>query len=137
MIVLQRFLYSLFGFRIPYTRQELAEAGIRVIDNRDLSTALKLATKMTTETKRSTVNVNECEYGIPSMDIELDWGERVSFCVESIPEDKRQWLGEVIQRQVNEMLMRQRHKAVEQHKKQVNVLFAPQTLQGYVDDNSK
>lgn len=83
------------------------------------------------------IQVLECEYGISSIDIDLEWGERISFCVEFIPEDKRQWLGEVIQRQANEILMRQRHKAIEEHKRRVNAMFAPQTLEGYEDENRK
>lgn len=87
------------------------------------------------ETPKPKVHI--CEYGIATLEVPLEWGERVSFCAEKIPDEQRDHLGKVIQHQVNEIIMRQRHDAVEQFKKQYNQLMSPQTLRGYEDQHRK
>jgi hypothetical protein len=75
--------------------------------------------------------------GAASMKVGLEWGEELSFCCEFIPAEHREWLGQVLQRQVNAMLLRNRHDAVESHKRLFNQFLAPRTLRAYEDENKK
>jgi hypothetical protein len=82
------------------------------------------------------ISVDESD-GPATLSIPIEWGEKVSFCADFIPAENRQWLGGVIQRQVNEIIMRQRHDAIEGHKRLYHQLMAPKTLRGYEDEVKK
>lgn len=64
-------------------------------------------------------------FGDIIMAIDLDCGERISFSVEDIPENRRNWLGNSVQAQVNRIIARRVHKGIEFHKAATRALFEP------------
>lgn len=73
------------------------------------------------------IRFSDTDFGV-SVKINLFCGRFMDFGVTDVAEDKREWLAQTIQRQVNEIVARERHAAVEEHKAKFNALLQPKVF---------